>query len=74
MAEIIEDYRNLRIKSNETEIELLINFEKLSFEFSSPGQDSLISLKTNKIQNIKDTIECLQTGLGYIIGLSDSKY
>lgn len=63
---LIEDYRNLKITSGNVELHLLLDFSRKRFEFSTPTQDSLVSLKGNNFEDIVDTIECIKEGLKYI--------
>ena len=57
---IQEQNREIKFESGNTIIMLSIDYSRNSYDLSSPNQDTLISVKGNNINTIKETENCLK--------------
>lgn len=62
---IEEQYRTVYFTQNNTVLELTINQVNNTFDFQSPGQE-MIKLKGNNLDEILDTMVCLNAALDYL--------
>lgn len=62
---IEEQYRTIYFTEGDTLLELTINQVQNSFDFQSPGQE-MIKLKSNNLDEITETMACLNAALEYL--------